>query len=350
MHAPVRCAILGYGPVFDFGRAHGQWISGVPELKLAAICDRDPARTAKAAADFPGVQTFNDLDDMLARSDVDLVTVVTPHNTHAELAIRCLQAGKHVIVDKPMCLTVAEADAMVAEAQRRGLTLAVFHNRRRDGNYRLIQKLVREGAIGRVFHVELKSSGFYSPGQGWRADKSVTGGALYDWGAHAADWLLTLIPSRAVAVSGYFHKLRWSEATISDQARAVVRFLDDTVADLSISYVDAAPGPLWKILGTQGAILDTGAHALTGYCPDYRFTCQSEGKLRLIRVVDGRRAEEETPYLPSTWGEYYAEMARHLLTGGPVPVSAGEGRRAIALLEAAERSARERRELPVAIY
>ena len=349
MRTPIRCAIVGYGPVFDFGRAHAQWISGVPDLELAAICDRDPARAVKAAQDFPGAGVFSDLDEMLARADVDLVTIVTPHNTHAELAVRCLRAGKHVIVDKPMCVTTAEADAMIREAQGRSLTLAVFHNRRRDGNYRLVRRLVGEGAVGRVFHVELKTGGFHCPGRGWRSDKSVAGGALYDWGAHAADWLLTLIPSRVVAVSGHFHKIRWREATIADQARAVIRFEDDTVADLAISYVDPAPGPLWKILGAEGAIVDTGANALAGYCPDYRSTCQSEGTLRLFRFDEGRAVPEEIPYLPSTWGEYYADMARHLLGAGPVPVPAEEGRRAIALLEAAGRSAEQKRELRVAI-
>ena len=349
MEAPIRCAIVGYGPVFDFGRAHAQWIGGVPDLELAAICDRDPARAAKAANDFPKAEVLGDLDVLLARPDIALVSVVTPHNTHADLVIRCLRAGKHVIVDKPMCITVAEADAMIAEAESRGLTLAVFHNRRRDGNYRLVHKLVRDGAVGRVFHVELKTGGFYRPGSGWRSDKSVCGGALYDWGAHAADWLLTLVPSPVAAVSGHFHKLRWTEATIADQARAVVRFEDGTVGDLSISYLDAAPGPLWKVLGTEGAIVDTGAHSLTGYCPECRFTCQSEGKLRLIRFADGHRVEGEHQYLPSIWGEYYTEMARHLLSGGPVPVSAREGRRAIALLEAAGRSAQQGRELEVSI-
>jgi scyllo-inositol 2-dehydrogenase (NADP+) len=347
--ARVGCAILGYGPVFDFGRAHAQWISGVPDLQLLAICDRDSACAAKAATEFPVADVYGGLDEMLARDDVDLVTVVTPHNTHADLAVRCLRAGKHVIVDKPMCITVAEADAMMGQAERAGRTLAVFHNRRRDGNYRLVHKLVREGAIGRVFHVELKTGYFGPAGAGWRADKAVCGGVLYDWGAHAADWLLTLVPSRVVAVSGYFHKLRWDKMTIADQGRAVVRFEDGTVGDLSFSYLDAAPGPLWRILGTEGAIVDSGQDSWVGYHPEYRFTCQSPGKLRLIRCPDGEGTEEEIQYLPSTWGEYYIEMAHHLLAGGPVPVPASDGRRAIGLLEAAERSARSNREVAVTI-
>jgi len=349
MNARVGCAILGYGPVSDFGRAHAQWISGVPDLQLLAICDRDPDCAAKASAQFPAATVYGDLDAMLARDDVDLVTVVTPHNTHADLVARCLRAGKHVIVDKPMCITVAEADAMMHEAERAGRTLAVFQNRRRDGNYRLVHKLVSEGAIGRVFHVELKAGYFGPAGPGWRADKAVCGGVLYDWGAHAADWLLTLIASRVEAVSGYFHKLRWDSMTIADQGRAAVRFEDGTVGDLSLSYLDAAPAPLWRILGTEGAIVDSGQDSWVGYHPQYRFTCQSPGKLRLIRCSDGERTEEEIQYLPSTWGEYYLEMAQHLLAGGPVPVPASDGRRAIALIEAAECSAEGNSEIAVTI-
>jgi len=349
VRSPIRCAIVGYGSGFEFGRAHAQWMCGVPDLKLVAICDPDLSRTAKARSDLSGIETFDDLAQMLHGAEVDLVTIVTPHNTHADLTIQCLRAGKHVIVDKPMCISVVEADAMMAEAVRNGVTLAVFHNRRRDGNYRLIRKLVGEGAIGQVFHIELRAGQFGSPGEEWRSNKRVAGGALYDWGAHATDWLLTLVPGQVVGVSGHFHKLRWHGASIADQARALVRFANGTVADVSLSYIDAAPGPLWRILGTEGALVDTGQAALAGYFPEYRFTCQSEGTLLLIHVRDGELVEEEVRYLPSTWGEYYADIAAHLLRGGPIPVAAQAGRRVIALLEAAEKSAQERREIPVGI-
>ena len=138
----IRCGIVGYGPVFNWGHMHGRWLQAVPEMELAAICDRDADCAAKAARDFPGVAVRRDLAEMLARDGLDLVTIVTPHNTHARLAVECLQAGKHVVVEKPMCVTIAEADAMVAAARQAGRTLAVYHNRRHDGNVRLNHELV----------------------------------------------------------------------------------------------------------------------------------------------------------------------------------------------------------------
>jgi predicted dehydrogenase len=341
--ARIRCGIVGYGPVFEFGRAHGGWISAVPELELAAICDKDRARTALAKADFPGVATFNSLSEMLARPDIELVSVVVPHNVHKDVVAQCLRAGKHTIVDKPMAITVAECDAMIEEALTAGRTLAVFHNRRHDGNYRAIRSVVDGGTIGDVFRIELWAGGYGAPGSGWRARTAVTGGALYDWGAHAVDWVLSMVPSRMVSVTGFAQKLLWKDCDIEDEARAVIRFENGAVADVGSSYIAAAGKPLWYVLGTRGAIVDTGADSLAGYCPEYKPVAQSGGGFQLVTVQGGKRQETRVPYAPSDWVSYYADMVRHLRDGAPAPVSAHAGRRVIKVLETARRSARSGR-------
>jgi predicted dehydrogenase len=234
---------------------------------------------------------------------------------------------------------VAEATAMVDAAEQAGVTLAVFHNRRHDGNYRAIRETIASGAIGDVFHIEVTAGGYGHPGPSWRSSREVSGGALYDWGAHAVDWVLTLIPSRVTGVTGFAHKLVWADVTNEDQARAILHFENGAVADVCISSIAAAGKPLWRILGTWGAIVDTGEHSLTGYCPEYAAEKQSEGHFQLIIVCDGRRQETTVPYALSTWGRYYEDLAAHLRHGGPVPVSGQDGRRVIAVLETAQRSA-----------
>ena len=136
----IRCAVAGYGPSFNFGKAHATWLSGAG-LELAAVMSRSRERTALAQADWPGIRTYNRYEDLLAQPDIDVIVLVTPTQTHAPLAVRALRAGKHVVVEKPMCMTTDQATWMIEEARLAERTLAVFHNRRHDGNFRTIRRL-----------------------------------------------------------------------------------------------------------------------------------------------------------------------------------------------------------------
>lgn len=330
----VRTAVLGYGPTFNFGRMHALWISAVPEMELVAICDKDPECAARAREEFGSIEVIEDLDVLLAREDIDLIAVVTQHNTHRPLVVRCLEAGKHVVVDKPMCLNLEEADAMIAAAQAAGKTLAVFHNRRHDGNVRAIRELIEQGRLGQVFHIELSAQGYGRPGDAWRNRKEVSGGLFYDWGSHAIDWVLSMVPSRMKQITGFYHKLLWTESSNEDQTQALILFENGTVADISQSSIALAGRPLWRILGTKGAIVDTGAGAIEGYCKEV--VGPSGGSLTFIT----ESGQETIPYKESDWVTYYVELAAHLLRGEPVPVSAEDGRRVITVLRTAEESSR----------
>ena len=330
----IRCAIIGYGPRFRWGWMHARWIGGVHELSLAAICDRDPTCAERARSDYPEVDTYTDMREVLNRDDIDMVTVVTPHNTHASIVIECLNAGKHVIVEKPMCISVAEATGMIEAAKRNERTLAVFHNRRHDGNVRAIKEVIDQGLLGHVFHIELSACGYGNPEDGWRSRKEVSGGGLYDWGAHAIDWVLHIIPSRMVQVTGFFHKLVWHSVSTEDQERAIILFENGAVADITRSSISYAGKPLWYILGTKGAIVDTGVGAIKGYIND--LIGPSGGSFKLITA----EGEKEISYKESDWVTYYVDMADHLLRGAPVPVSGENGRRVITVLETAEKSSK----------
>lgn len=321
---------------------------------------RSPERTAVAQTDWPGIRTFNTYDELLAQADIDLISLVTPTHTHAPLAIRALRAGKHVIVEKPMCMTTDQATLMIEEARLANRMLAVFHNRRHDGNFRTIRRLVDSGAIGFVHHVELSQTNFALP---WRGlpnyiDKQIAGNALYGWGAHGVDWVLTLIPGRIRHITGYFHKLVWHEVTVEDQARALILFEHGAVADILWSNIAAISKPLWRILGTSGAIEDSGQGALAGYAPAPgspqalagkvpEMAVPSSGSLTLVTKDDHGLGSQTVAYDSSDWVQYYRDIAAHLQDGAPVPVSGEEGRRTIAVMEIAERSALLGTSLPV---
>lgn len=318
---PIQTAVIGYGGAFNMGRGHANWMNEAGMQTIAA-CDMDPARMEAARQDFPGIRTYLSVDDLLADADVNLCVVILPHNVHAEVAVRCANAGKHVIVEKPMCITVAEADAMIDAAKRSGVMLSVFHNRRHDGDFLAIRDAVQSGLIGDVFQVEAYGGGYGHPGTWWRADKRISGGAMYDWGAHFMDWTLNLIPARIVGVNGYFQKRVWMDATNEDHVRATVRFDNGATADLELSNLSRGPKPRWRILGTKGAIVDEGGDAFTmhvGY----------EGLPATVRV----------PYKKTDWGAYYRDIVAHLTQGAELDVKPEQARRVIAVFEAAERSA-----------
>jgi len=133
---PIRCALIGYGPFFGMGLHHGKQINSTPGLEVTAVCDIDPKRLAVAANDFPGIETFTDVDKLLASEVADLCVIILPHNLHGSIGLKCLQAGCHVILEKPMCLTTAEAKAMIDAAEANGVMLTVYHNRRRQADIR----------------------------------------------------------------------------------------------------------------------------------------------------------------------------------------------------------------------
>src|SRR5258707_759444 len=113
----IRCGVIGYGGAFNMGKAHLGWMKAAGMDPVAA-CDMDSKRAAVAKEDYPDIRTFTDVAKLLKEGEVDLITIITPHNTHAPLALQCLEAGKHVITEKPFCLTVAEATAMIDAAKK----------------------------------------------------------------------------------------------------------------------------------------------------------------------------------------------------------------------------------------
>ena len=321
----IRSAVIGYGGAFNMGRQHANEMRAAG-MEFVAACDLDPARMAQAAADFPGIRTYTDVEELLADPDVDLVTVILPHNLHAPVAVQVLDADKHAIVEKPMCNTVAEADAMVDAARRAGKMLSVYHNRRWDGDFTLIKGLIEDGTVGEVFHIEAAMGGLSDPGAWWRSDKAISGGALLDWGAHIIDWGQAMIPEPIAGVDGYFHKRRWHDRTNEDHTEAVVRFRSGKTLQVEISSLAAVGKPRWRILGTHGAIVLSGWDTL-------EVTVDHNGHLAKF-----------SPKIPASNGHrFYENVFAHLTRGEDLVVRPEQARRTIAICEAAERSSETQR-------
>ena len=317
----IRAAVIGYGGAFNMGKGHADWMKAAG-IDTVAACDVDPARMEAAKAEIPGVRTYTDYRDLLMDDGVDLVVNILPHNLHAEVCVAASNAGKHVVVEKPMCLSGSEADEMIAAAAKAGKMLSVFHNRRHDADYLTIKKIIEEGLIGEVFHIEASIGGFSAPGNWWRADKRISGGTLFDWGAHFLDWILNLVPSEVVGVDGFFKSGIWDQ-TNEDHTHAVVRFANGCCADLENSMLNSVPKPKWRILGTKGGLTANWGDTVTV-------------------VVDhqGHLAKFDHANVKGDWGKYYKDLADHLMNGAPLDVTGEQSRRTIAIIEAAEESSK----------
>ena len=256
----LRGAVIGYGGAFNMGKGHLGWMQEAGITPTAA-CDVDAARVEIAKTDFPGIRTYTSVEELLKDEAVNLITLITPHNTHAALAIQCLNAGKNVICEKPMCLTSREATDMIEAGRRNGVMLSIFHNRRQDGDFQALKEaIVEKKLIGDVFSIQAGSAGYRHPGHWWRSDKEISGGAFYDWGAHFLDWILNLMPGqKVVSVFGLFHKRVWHDVTNEDHVQAILKFDSGAHADLSFSNISSLPMNRWRIQGTGAASLTTAA-------------------------------------------------------------------------------------------
>ena len=164
----IKVGCIGYGGAFNMGRAHLNEMAKAG-MTPVAVSELDPERLKVAAKEFPGIQTFTDVGAMLRQSDVNLLAIITPHNTHADLAIQCLRAGRHVVCEKPLAITTAECDAMVREARKRKLVLSTYHNRHWDGHILEAVRRIRgkDRPLGDLVRVECRMGGWGKPGDWW---------------------------------------------------------------------------------------------------------------------------------------------------------------------------------------
>ncbi|MCY2929397.1 MAG: Gfo/Idh/MocA family oxidoreductase [Planctomycetota bacterium] len=331
----IHAGIVGFG----MGQHHAGELTKAG-ITLTAVCDRIPARRESAQTLYPGIQTYASPAEMLKRADVNLCVVATPHNTHCAVACQCLRAGKHVVVEKPMAITAAECDKMIATAKRNRVTLTVYHNRHWDGFAKqMVQMVKKEKAIGTIVRIDAHGGSWYggpgpekidihAPGR-WRASKSISGGILYDMGAHLTEYVFQLIDSPVVEVSGMGHVGFWNAASPwgndsnEDEMNAVVRFRSGQWLLMSFSTIDSCPKDdrgWMEITGTEGTYI------------------MQPGSWRLIRFAGGRKTVTSGGDLSDSWTDFYRNLVAHLVKGKRLAISPELGRRVVKVLDLAGRS------------
>lgn len=323
----ILCGLVGYGPMFGMGKAHANAINSTTGLKTIAVCDTNPERVEAAKKELPELSGyFTELEKMLKMDELDLIVGIVPHNVHYDVVMNGLEHGKHVVIEKPFCISVDEATKMIEKAKKKNLMLSVFHNRRWDGDYITIKNIVESGLIGEIFHIEAFIGSYLHPRYWWRSDKKISGGVMHDWGAHFLDWILGLVDSKIKSIYGDFQKRIWFSVTNEDHGRAIIRFENGAIADFIISSIAAINKPKWKIWGTKGAI---------------EATYETNDRVNFVSFVSGIKQEGYVKIQQSNgFVEYYRNIADHLLMGEELIVKPEQSRRVIGIIEAAEKSSK----------
>ena len=342
----IRVGLVGFGMG---GRVfHAPLISSVEGLQLAAVVERN---SDSAAERYPGIQTYRSLDAMLGDPSLDLFVVTTPSGTHFQLARQILEAGKSVVVDKPVATTSAEVAQLIALAAVRNVHFIPFHNRRWDSDFRTIQKLIHEDLLGRLVHFESIFDRWrpVSKGRAWKEDPAQGGGALLDLGPHLCDQALTLF-GKPDAVSTDVLRERDGEGSV-DAFTLRLRYPRFSVS-LATNALAAMARPRFYLRGTKGNYckwgLDLQEAALNKVTriDDTAWGIEPVAKWGTLCIdVDGGTVTRPIPPIPGDYRLYYAAVRDALLGKGPAPVTGLDAWRVARLLEWAAESSEKRCEV-----
>jgi len=349
MPAPLCVALIGYGVA---GSAfHAPFIATIPDFRLTAIVTGSHERRTRALRDHPGVSLLESADEIWAGPDeFDLVVVAAPNKAHVPLGLAALAAGLPVVVDKPLATSAAEGRTLVDAARERGLMLTVFHNRRWDGDFLTVRRLLAEEALGRVLRFESRFECWRPEiAHGWRDQPDAGGGLLLDLGSHLVDQAIQLFgPAQAVYAE---LELRRPGAEVDDDDFVALEHAEGVRSHLWMSAVSGQKGPRFRVLGDRAAYkkhgLDVQEQALRAGRSPTEPGWGEEPRELWGRLGAGEELRE-VPTEPGSYGAFYEGVARSLREDSPPPVDPLEAIAALEVLEAARSSSQERKVVQLA--
>src|SRR5215467_5144064 len=344
----IEVGLIGYGLA---GRAfHAPVIRAVPGMHLAAILQRTGN---EAAEKYPDVRIVRSLDELLAIREIQLVVIATPNDTHYSFARQCLEAGRDVVVDKPFTTTLEEAKSLVGFAKQRGRLITVYQNRRYDGDFQAIRRLVAEGTLGRIVRFETNYDRFrpqLKPGA-WRETTRAGSGILFDIAPHLIDHALVLFGLPEAVTADV--RIEREGAVADDAFDIMLHYPRGMRAVLRSSLLAAAQRPRFVLLGKQGSFVkqtvDPQENNLRhGNIPaSGPWGVEPEENWGVLTVPDGGKfVQRRIPSANCDFRDYYANV-RDVLLGNAEPAVTPEwALNVMRLLELARESSKKRCTIP----
>ena len=329
----ANVALLGYG--LAGSTFHAPFIATTAGLRLSVVVTGDDERREQALREHTGVEVVGTADEVWERApELDLAVIATPNESHLPLGLAALEAGLAVVVDKPLALNAEEGRALVDAAAERRLMVTALQNRRWDGDFLTVRKLLDARELGRVHRFESRFERWRpETGDGWRdrTPAAKGGGVLLDLGSHLVD--------QAVQLFGPVRELyaevdaRREGAVADDDVFIALEHESGAYSHLWASVLAADPGPRFRVLGDRAAYVKHGLDVQEEQLraggsptdPDWG----KEPRERWGRLVTGDE-QREVPTEPGSYGSFYAGVAASLRDGAPPPV---DPRDAVAVLE-----------------
>ncbi|WP_369131001.1 Gfo/Idh/MocA family protein [Modestobacter roseus] len=333
---PVRFGLVGYG--FGGRYFHAPLLAAAAEVDLVGVVTSSAQRRELVAREHPGTATFGSLAELRA-AGAEAVAISTPADTHSALTDEALDLGLAVVCDKPFALDATAALASVERAERLGLRLAPYQNRRWDSDFRTVQALAEAGTLGTITRFESRFERF-TPEPG---PAPAGGGTLLDFGSHLVDQALVLLGP----VTSVYAEWRVRANGLDDDVFVALTHVGGARSHLAGSWSEGAPGDRFRVTGTAGSYvvggpMDGQEDALVaGQTPATLGPAWgAEPEARWGRVRRGDQAER-VPTLPGAWDTFYPAFAAAVRGLGLVPVEPRDAVASLTVLDAARRSATE---------
>lgn len=316
----LRCGLIGYGA---WGSHHARVMAGNPNAQLLTIAARSEATRAKALQDHPKARIHADYRELLAKETLDAVAVVLPSHLHFEVSKAVLESGRHLLLEKPMCLSIADCEALNAIAKAKSLVLAVGHEMRLSSLWGKVKSLVDEGAVGQPLYmlIELWRKPYRLGADGWRYDIDRVGNWILEEPIHFFDLARWCFEKHAqpVSVVARANATRADHPELQDHFSSIVNFSGGQYAVIAQCLNGWEHHQIVKISGTEGALWASwsGAQDRT-FQPSFSLKVQRGGNLEEIPIP---RAAGEVFELE----EQFAAFVRAIENGASPPASGEDG-------------------------
>lgn len=328
---------------------HAPFLKTNPAYRVTAVVERH-AETSKSF--FPDTTVLKSFDALLQRDDVDLVIITTPNESHFEYAKRAAESGKHVVLEKPVTITSADAAALVQLSHDTNTIISPFHNRRYVADFRTLQPIIHNRLLGDVHEYESRYDRYRPAAKpaAWREEPKPGSGVLYDLGPHVIDQTLCLFGLPKTITADV--RLQRPHARVDDFFELKLDY-GFTMATLKAGMLVREPGPRYLVHGTNGSFIKSGddvqevqlKQGALPTTPDWGLEPEAQYGL-LHTEIDGREVKEKVLSLPGNFGLYYQHLYNSIVHGAPLREKPEHGFNTIRLIELALQSSAEKRPLP----
>ena len=333
--------LIGFG---GMGKWHTEILENVPEIELAGIYDikEEKGKLAEEA----GFHTYETEEAMLADESIDVILVATPNDTHRPIALRAMEAGKNVIVEKPATLSLKELTELEDMAGKTGQFLTVHQNRRWDEDLLTVREILKDQTMGEIFRIESRVHGSRGIPGDWRKEKAHGGGMVLDWGVHLFDQIFRLTGERRLKTV-YATLTNVTNQEVDDGFTAVLRFEGGLEVLVEVGTNNFISLPRWYVLGENGSAVvedwDLSGKIVKAFSEEEKEIVPVRTAAGLTKTMAPRREDtirvEELPRVPGDIADFHRNVAAVLLRGEEPAVKLPEVKRVMRLMETVFESA-----------